>query len=98
MDHNKWWKILKKMGLSDDLTCLLRNLYAAQLITVGTEHGTMDLFQVRKGIHQSYILSPCLFNFYVQYIMGKAGLDEAQLESRLWREISIISDMQMTAP
>ena len=98
MDHNKWWKILKKMGLSDDLTCLLRNLYAAQLITVGTEHGTMDLFQVGKGIHQSYILSPCLFNFYVQYIMGKAGLDEAQLESRLWREISIISDMQMTAP
>ena len=98
MDHNKWWKILKKMGLSDDLTCLLRNLYAAQLITVGTENGTMDLFQVGKGIYQSYILSPCLFNFYVQYIMGKAGLDEAQLESRLWREISIISDMQMTAP
>ena len=62
VDHNKLWKILKEMGLPDHLTCLLRNLYAGQEATVSTVHGTTDWFQIRKGVHQGYILSPCLFN------------------------------------
>ena len=70
------------MGIADHLTCLLRNLYAGQEATVRTGHGTMDLFQIRKGIHQGCILSSCLFNFYAEYIIRDAGLDEAQLESR----------------
>ena len=65
VDHNKLWKILKEMGLPDHLTCLLRNLCARQEATVRTRHGTMDWFQIRKGVRQSCILSPCLFNFYV---------------------------------
>src|SRR5574341_475167 len=77
VDHNKWWEILKEMGISDHLTCLLRNLYAGQEATVRTGHGT-DWFQRGKGVHQGCILSPCLFNFYAEYIMRKAGLDEAQ--------------------
>ena len=72
------WKILKEMGISDHLTCLLRNLYAGQEATVRTGHGTTDWFQIGKGIHQGCILSPCLFNLYVQYIMRNAGLEEAQ--------------------
>ena len=64
VDHNKLWKILKEMGISDHLTCLLRNLYAGQEATVITRHGTTDWFQIGKGIHQACILSPCLFNFY----------------------------------
>ena len=71
------WKILKKTELSDQLTCLLRNLYACQEATVRTRHGTMDWFQIGKGVHQAYILSPCLFNLYAEYIMRNAGLDEA---------------------
>ena len=98
VDHNKLWKILKDMGIPDHLTCLLRNLYAGQEATIRTRHGTTDWFQIGKGIHQGCILSPCLFNFYAEYIMRNAGLEEAQLESRLPREISITSDMQMTPP
>ena len=63
------WKILKEMGISDHLTCLLRNLYAGQEATVRTGHGMTDWFQIGKGVHQGYILSPCLFNLYAEYIM-----------------------------
>ena len=72
------WKILKEMGLSDPLTCLLRNLYAGQEVTVRTGHGTTDWFQIGKGVRQGCILSPCLFNLYAEYIMRNALLDEAQ--------------------
>ena len=91
------WKILKEMGIPAHLTCLLRNLYACQETRVRTGHGKIDWFQMRKGIRQGHILSPCLFNLYAEYIMLNAGL-EAQLESRLLGEISITSDMQMTPP
>ena len=86
------------MGKPDHLTCLLRNLYADQEATVRTEHGTTDWFQIGKGIRQGCILSPCLFNLYAEYIMRNAGVEGAQLESRLPGEISITSDMQMTPP
>ena len=76
VDHNKLWKILKEMGIPDHLTCLLRNMYAGQEATVRTGHETTDWFQIRKGIHQGCILSPCLFNLYVEYIMRNAALDE----------------------
>ena len=69
MDHHKLWKILKEMGTPDHLTCLLRNLYARQEATVRTGNETTDWFQVRKGLYQGCILSPCLFNLYVEYIM-----------------------------
>ena len=98
MDHNKLCKILQEMGIPDHLTCLLRNLYAGQETTVRTGHGRTDWFQIGKGVRQGCILSPCLFNFYAEYIMRNSGLDEAQLESRLLGEISITSDMQMTPP
>ena len=78
MDHNKLWKILKEMGIPNHLTCLLRNLYAGQEATVRTGHGTTDWFQIGKGVCQGCILSPCLFNLYAEYIMRKAGLEEAQ--------------------
>ena len=78
VDHNKLWKILKEMGIPDHLTCLLRNLYAGQETTVRTGHGTTDWFQIGKGVHQRWILSLCLFNFYAEYIMRNAGLEEAQ--------------------
>ena len=79
VDHNKDWNILKDMGIPDHLTCLLRNLYAGLEATVRTmEHGTMDWFQMGKGICQSCILSSCLFNLYAEYIMQNAKLDEAQ--------------------
>uniref|UniRef100_A0A4W2FEY3 RNA-directed DNA polymerase n=1 Tax=Bos indicus x Bos taurus TaxID=30522 RepID=A0A4W2FEY3_BOBOX len=78
VDHNKLWKILKEMGIPDHLTCLLRNLYAGQEATVRTGHGTTDWFQIRKGVRQGCILSPCLFNLYAEYIMRNAGLEEAQ--------------------
>ena len=76
VDHNKLWKVLKAMGIPDHLTCLLRNLYAAQETTVRT--GTTDWFQIGKGVHQGCILSPCSFNLYAEYIMRHARLDEAQ--------------------
>ena len=69
VDHNKLWKILKEMGIPDHLTYLLRNLYASQETTVGTGHGTIDWFQIEKGVYQGCILSPCLFNLYAEYIM-----------------------------
>ena len=78
VDHSKLWKILKEMGIPVHLTCLLRNLYAVQEATVRTGYGTTDWFQIRKGVHQGHILSPCLFNLYAEYIMRNAGLDEAQ--------------------
>ena len=78
VDHNKLWKILKEMGIPDHLTCLLRNLYAGQKVTVRTGHGKTDLFQIGKGVHQGCILSPCLFNLYAEYIMRNTGLEEAQ--------------------
>ena len=78
VDHNKLWKILKEMGIPDNLTCLLRKLYAGQEATVRSGHGTTDWFQIGKGVCQGCILSPCLFNFYAEYIMWNAGLDEAQ--------------------
>ena len=78
MDHKKLWKILKEMGIPDHLTCLLRNLYAGQEATVRMGHGTTDRFQTGKGVCQGCILSACLFNFYAEYIMRNAGLEEAQ--------------------
>ena len=78
VDHNKLWKILKKMGIPDLLTCLLRNLYKGQETTVRTGHGTTDWFKIGKGVCQGYILSPCLFNFCAEYIMRNTGLEEAQ--------------------
>ena len=86
------------MGTSDHLTSRLRNLYAGQEATVRTRHGTMDWFQIGKGVCQGYILSPCIFNLYAEYLMRSAGLDNHKLESKLPQEISITSDMQMTAP
>ena len=83
------------MGIPDHLTCLLRNLYAGQEATIKIGRGMTDWFQIGKGVHQDCILSSCLFNLYAEYIMRNAGLDEAQLESRLLGEISIASDMQM---
>ena len=77
---------------------LLGNLYAGQEATVRTEHATTDWFQIGKGVRQGCILSPCFFNLYTEYIMRNAGLEEAQVDSRLPGEISITSDMQMTPP
>ena len=90
VDHNKMWKILKEMGVSDHLTCLLRNLYAGQEATVRTGHGTTDWFQIgtSSNIRQGCILSPCLFNLYAEYIMRNAGLEETSWESRLLGEIN----------
>ena len=98
MVHNRLWKILKEMGITDQLTCLLRNLYPGQEATVRTGHGTTDWFQIRKGVRQGYILSPCLFNFYAEYIMRTLDWKKHKLESRLPGEMSITSDMQMTPP
>ena len=77
VDHNKLWKILQEMVIPGHLTCLLRNLYAGQEATVRTGHGTTDWFQIGKGVCQGCILSPSLFNFYAEYIMRNAGLEEA---------------------
>ena len=95
VNNNKPWKILQEMGIQDHLTCFLRHVYAGQEATVKNGHGKTDWFQIRKGVRQGCILSPCLFNFYAEYIMRNAGLEEA---SRLPGEISITSDMQMTPP
>ena len=85
VDHNKLWKILKEMEMPDHLTCLLRNLYPSQEATVRTGYGTTDWFQIRKGIHQGCILSPCLFNLYTEYFMWNARLGEAQAEIKIAR-------------
>ena len=96
VDHNKLWKILREMETLDHLTCLLRNLYAAQEATVRNGHGTTHWFQTGKGGRQGCTLSPCLFNLYTSWEM----LDwmKHKLESRLLGEISITLDMQMTPP
>ena len=78
VDHNKLWKILKEIGIPDHLTCLLRNMYAGQESTVRTGHGKTDWFKIGKGVRQGCILSLCFFNLFAEYIMGNAGLDEAQ--------------------
>ena len=83
VNHDKLWKILKKMGIPDNLTYLLRNLYAGQEATLRTGHGTTGWFQIGKGVSQGCILSPYLFNLYAEYIMRNAGLDEAQAESQV---------------
>ena len=83
VDHNKLWKILQEMGISDHLTCPMRNLYAGQEAAVRTGHGTTDWFWIGKGVCQSCILSPCLFNLYAEYIMRNAGLDEAQARLKI---------------
>ena len=95
MDHNKLWKILQEMGTPDHLTCLLRNLYAGQEVTLRTGHGTTHWFKLEKGVHQGCILSPCLFNLYAEYIMQNARLDEAQAGIKIARRNIITSDMQM---
>ena len=83
MDDNKPWKILKEIGTPDYLICLLKNLYAGQEATVRMVHGTTDWFQIGKGVHQGFILSPCLFNLYAEYIMRNARLNEAQAEIKI---------------
>ena len=85
VDHNKLWKILKEMEISDHLTGLLRNLYACQKAIVKTEYWTTDTFQIGKGVHQHYTLLPCLFNLYAEYFMWSAGLDEAQAGIKIAR-------------
>ena len=85
VDHKKLWKILKEMGIPDQLNCLLRNLYAGQKASLRTEHGTTDWFQIGKGVRQGCILSPCLFNSYVEYIMRNAGLEEAHAGIKIAR-------------
>ena len=83
VDHNKLWKILQEMGIPDYLTCLLKSLYAVQEATVRTGHGTKDWFQIGKGVHQDYKLSPCLFNLHAEYIMRNAGLEETQAGNKI---------------
>ena len=83
VNHKQMWKILTEMGIPDHLTCLLRNLYAGQEATVRNRHGTMDWFQIGKGVYQGCILSPCLFNLYTEYITQNAGWMKHKLESKL---------------
>ena len=85
VDHNQLWKILQEMGIPEHLTCLLRNLYAGKEATVRTGHGTIDWFQIGKGVRQGCILSPCLFSLYAEYIMRNAGLEEAQAGIKIAR-------------
>ena len=89
------WKILKEIGIPDHLTCLLRNLYAGQEATVKTGHGTIDWFQIGKGVHQGCMLSPCLFNLHAEYIIGNARLDEAQAGIKTAKVNNNTSDTQM---
>ena len=85
MDHNKLWEILKDMGIPDQLTCLLKNLYAGQEATVRTGHGMTDWFKIGKRVCQGCVLSPCLSNLYAEYIMRNAGLDEAEARIKIAR-------------
>ena len=85
LDHNKLWKLLKKMCIQAHLTCLLRNMYSGQEATVRSGHRKTDWFQIGKGVRQSYILLPCWFNLYAEYIMRNAGLDEAQAGIKIAR-------------
>ena len=98
VDQNQLWKIPKEMGIPDHLTCLLINLYAGQKAKVKTGHGTSDWFQIGKGVCQGYILSPCLFNLYAEYIMRNVGLEKVQVGVKTVGEISLTLDMQMTPP
>ena len=98
VDNNQFWKIFQEIGIPDHLTYLLRNLFAGQEATARIGHGITGWFQIGKGVPQGCILSPCLFNFYAEFIMRNAGLNETQAESGLPGEISITSDMQMTPP
>ena len=98
VDHKKLWKILKDMGIPDLLTCLLWNLYAGQEATIRTRHGITDCYRIGKRILQGCILSSYLFNFYAEYMVWNARLNEAEVESRLLGKISIPSDMQITPP
>ena len=95
VDHNILWKILKEIGLPDHLTCFLRNLCGGQEATVRTEHGTTSWFKIGKGVCQCYILLPCLFNFYAEYIMQNTGLDESQTNQDWPREISTSDNILM---
>ena len=101
VDHNKLWKILKEMRIPGHLTYLLRNLYAGQEATVRTRRGPTDWFQIRKGVRQGCILSPCLFNLYAEYIMRNAGLDEAQagikISERNINNLSYADDITLMA-
>ena len=85
VDHNKLWKLLKEISMPDHITCFLRNLYANQEATVRTRHGTRDWFQIEKGVQKGCILSPCLFNFYAEYIMRNTGLEEVQAGIKIAR-------------
>ena len=85
VDHSKLWKILQETGIPDHLICLLRNLCVGQAAAFRTGHGTIDWFQIGKGVHQGWILSPCLFNLYAEHIMWNAGLDEAQAGIKIAR-------------
>ena len=96
MDYNKLWKILKEMGIPDHVTCLLGNLYAGQETTVRTGHGTTDLLQIGKRVHQGCILSPCLFKFHAEYIMINAGLEESEAGIKIAGRNINNSYMQMT--
>ena len=96
VDHNKLWKILKEMRISDHLTCLLRNLYAGQEATVRTGHGTTDWFQIGKGVCQGVYCHPAYLTYMQSTSWGMLGWKKHKLESRLLGEISITSDMQMT--
>ena len=98
VDHIKLWKILKEVGIPDHLTCFLRNLYAGQEATVRTGHGTINWFQIGKEIHQVGILSPCLFNFYAEYIMRNTGLEEAQAGMKIARRNINNLRYEMTPP
>ena len=84
-DHYKLWEILQETEIPDHLTCLLRNVYAGQEATVRTGHGITDWFQIRKGVHQGCILSPCLFSLHVEYIVQNAMMDEAQAGVKIAR-------------
>ena len=88
------WKILQEMGILDHLTCLLRNLFAGKEATVRTGHGTMDWLQIGKGVCQGCVLSPCLFNFYAEYIMRNAGLDEAQAGIRYADDTTLMAESE----
>ena len=89
VDHNKLWKILKEMGIADHVTCLLRNLHSGQEATVRTEYEAMNWFQIGKGVCQNYILSPCLFNLYAEYIMQNAQLNESQTVIKIaWKNMN----------
>ena len=98
VDLNKLWKTLKEMGKPDHLTCLLSNLYAGQEATVRTGHGTMDWFQMGKGVCQGWILSPCLFNLYAEYIIWNASLDEVQAGIKVSGRNIKTSDMRTPPP